>query len=107
MSERHPEIPMVGEHGSIAGVLVTHDSTECALEVCCLHHPSDHPLASAPLRWRHDLEYMERVCEHGIGHPDPDSLAYIYVVYGEMAAAFVSVHRCDRCCGQEGGMTGG
>ena len=107
MSERHPEIPIVGAHGPVAGVLVTHDSTECALAYCCIHKPSGHPLASAPLRWQNDLRFMERVCAHGIGHPDPDSLDYINALFGEMAAAFVSTHRCDGCCGQEGGMTYG
>jgi len=107
MSERHPEIPILSVQGPVPGVLVTHDSTECALEFCCIHHPSGHALASAPLRWRNDLQLMERVCVHGIGHPDIDSLVYVNAIYGEMAAAYVSVHSCDGCCQQEGGMTRG
>lgn len=100
MNERHPEIPILGVLGPIPGVLVTHDATECALPFCCIHHPSEHPLASAPLRWRNDLQVMERVCVHGLGHPDPDSLDYVNAICGEMAAAYACVHfPCDGCCG--------
>jgi len=47
------------------------------------------------LNWRSDRRLMERVCPHGIGHPDPDDVAY-RVSRGEPAT--VAVHGCDGCC---------
>ena len=98
MSERHPEISIYSEWGQIDAVLVTHDAGECLLDHCPSHNPSRHPLASAPLRWRQDLELMERICPHGVGHPDVDSLNYIDVVEGSGRAARLSAHTCDLCC---------
>ncbi|QNE35876.1 hypothetical protein [Leifsonia shinshuensis] len=99
MSERHPEISIYGASGPVDGVLVTHEVGECLLAHCAIHSPSQHPLASAPLRWRSDLLILERVCPHGIGHPDADGLDHVFVVDGEMAAAVLAVHTCDGCCG--------
>ena len=81
-------------------VLRTHSASQCSGEFCCLHNPSDHPLKSAPLNWRADRGMMERTCEHGIGHPDPDDLAHKRRV---MSAAdydrqAFGVHGCDGCC---------
>jgi hypothetical protein len=33
---------------------------------------------------------MERICPHGIGHPDPDDPAFKNPIEG--------VHGCDGCC---------
>ena len=41
---------------------------------------------------RHNL--MERVCPHGIGHPDPDSLEWL----GRIGVPDDGVHVCDGCC---------
>lgn len=46
---------------------------------------------------------VERICPHGVGHPDPDSLAFI----GEYIAAgpdpSLRVHGCcpEACCADE------
>ena len=80
--------------------LVTHAKDSCTGEWCCIHNPSPHPLWLAPLSWRGDRSLMERICDHGIGHPDPDDLDYkrenmdpkIYEQY-----AF-GIHGCDGCC---------
>ncbi len=32
---------------------------------------------------------LERTCAHGIGHPDPDSLAWL---------GCEGIHGCDGCC---------
>ncbi len=40
-----------------------------------------------PQNYRSDLNMMERICPHGVGHPDPDD---IYGVYDG--------HGCDGCC---------
>lgn len=81
-------------------ILKTHGEGQCSGEFCCIHNPSDHPLKNARLNWRSDRSLMERICDHGIGHPDPDDLAHkrrvldpdVYKSY-----AF-GVHGCDGCC---------
>lgn len=66
-----------------------HEADKCLGEFCPIHKVSDHPLKDAPQRWRRDKGSMERVCVHGIGHPDPDDYK---------ARAVKSVHGCDGCC---------
>jgi hypothetical protein len=41
---------------------------------CTIHNHSDHALSDKPLLWRNDRGIFEHICEHGIGHPCPDSL---------------------------------
>lgn len=74
----------------LAGV---HPAARCAGSPCCLHNPSEHPLSGAPLNWRADRGIMERICTHGVGHPDPDDAAH-RAKRGEMD----TVHGCDGCC---------
>lgn len=50
-----------------------------------------------PQTWRANAG-MERTCEHGVGHPDPDSLAYMRRTQGDSVANALSVHGCDGCC---------
>jgi len=75
----------------------THASGDCGGEYCCLHNPSDHPFKDAPMILRLDREVplVERVCEHGTGHPDPDSVAYFQRDGGHES---VDVHGCCGCC---------
>lgn len=58
---------------------------------CPLHAPSNHHMKTWRQLWRSDRGIIERVCEHGIGHPDPDDGK---VVSGEDSG----VHGCDGCC---------
>lgn len=58
---------------------------------CCVHSPSGHHMVSWPMKWRADTGVMERVCEHGVGHPDPDHLAYVCSLTPE--------HDCAGECG--------
>ena len=83
-----------GVQGGPTVLLNVHPRTACAGEHCVLHNPSDHALRDAPLNWRGDRNLMERTCPHGIGHPDPDSVAYLETVGIEGAG----VHGCDGCC---------
>lgn len=64
---------------------------------CAFHEPSNHPLNNAPIHWRDDIALLERVCRHGIGHPDPDDVAYQEEHFDVQAKA-LSVHGCDGCC---------
>jgi hypothetical protein len=77
-------------------ILETHDSAACAGGRCCIHNPSQHALDQAPLNWRSDRRIMERICPHGIGHPDPDDVKV-------RSDRWESVHGCDGCCRGAGG----
>lgn len=72
-------------------ILETHDPDLCAGDWCCIHNPSDHPLREQPLNWRSDSGFMERICKHGVGHPDPDDIKV------RLRASF-RIHGCDGCC---------
>lgn len=67
-------------------VLLVHPKTQCAGQHCCIHNPSDHHMKDWPQNWREDRGIMERICPHGIGHPDPDD------------PTTDKVHGCDGCC---------
>lgn len=74
-----------------------HPATACEGRGCPIHHPSDHSMAGFPLYWRSDAYFMERTCPHGIGHPDPDDLAW-RVQHWHNADEVLGVHGCDGCC---------
>lgn len=73
-----------------------HPKAKCEGEYCCIHNPSDHPMKDYPLHWRSDKGSMERICPHGIGHPDPDEMAFLKRIgsYED----HMGVHGCDGCC---------
>ena len=77
--------------------LRVHAKADCKGEFCVIHNPSDHPLREAPLNWRADRvpPFFERICEHGVGHPDIDSVAFL----GDRANG-AAVHGCcsKGCC---------
>lgn len=73
----------------------THSTQACDNRPCPLHNPSDHPLADAPMVFRADKHFLvERTCRHGIGHPDPDSVAY----FERNNLDGFGIHGCDGCC---------
>lgn len=63
-----------------------HSPSVCAGEHCCIHNPSAHHMAEWPQNFREDRGMMERLCAHGIGHPDPDD------------PTTDTTHGCDGCC---------
>lgn len=73
--------------------LLVHHKKDCQAAYCVIHNPSPHHMGEWPLLWREDRGFFERICPHGIGHPDPDSLRYM-----ESLGLDVSVHGCDGCC---------
>lgn len=85
--------------------LLVHRRSSCT-GACAIHNPSDHPLKDAKTFWRADRGIMERICEHGVGHPDPDGIAFIMRTRGRKAARVESVHGCDGCCQTPGGFNG-
>lgn len=81
----------------------THDPRNCEGRGCSIHHPSDHAMRSFRTHWRDDRGLMERICEHGVGHPDPDHMAFLreMVEAGKISqenASAEGVHGCDGCC---------
>ena len=74
-----------------------HTKQDCVGPFCCIHNPSQHHMREWPTHWRTDRYLMERVCPHGIGHPDPDHIAHLPQVVQDSE----SVHGCDGCCVQE------
>jgi len=76
-------------HKSDQVLINVHSKKTCKGEYCCIHNPSKHALSDAPQNWREDRRIMERICEHGIGHPDRDQI---------MRDEAGWVHACDGCC---------
>lgn len=72
-----------------------HSPAACAGRGCGIHnHPSEHPLKDARLSWREDRGILERICKHGVGHPDADSAKYL----DSIGLGAENVHGCDGCC---------
>lgn len=86
----------------ITGGLWHHRLDECESGLdgshCVFHNPSEHPLKGAPLSWRGDRGLMERICQHNIGHPDPDDLNFFEKANGQEAAEGRGIHGCCGCC---------
>lgn len=68
-----------------------HNLKDCIGKYCTIHNMSNHSMRSFPQHWRTDRHLMERICPHGIGHPDPDS------PYSPDSNMWI--HGCDGCCG--------
>lgn len=64
---------------------------ELCTGVCSLHNRTNHHMRSWPQNYRYDVGMMERICEHGIGHYDPDD----YKIVHSIEAGW---HSCDGCC---------
>lgn len=67
-----------------------HSPAFCRDGICCIHNRTDHQLRSWPQNFRGD-GLMERLCRHGIGHPDPDD----YLIRMKIHPG---IHSCDGCC---------
>lgn len=84
------------EHSPIE--IMAHAPSKCAGEACALHNRSDHKMRAFMQHWRDDRGLMERICTHGVGHPDPDQWDYLKQRYGKKTASAEFVHGCDGCC---------
>ena len=69
--------------------VLAHGPADCS-GYCPVHNPSDHHMRDWPQYYRNDRGITERICVHGIGHPDPDDRCN-RTPYG-------AVHGCDGCC---------
>lgn len=71
-----------------------HDREFCSGR-CPFHVPSEHKMSGWPIVWRDDRQLVERLCDHEIGHPDPDSVKYLKQFHSEQG---LTTHGCDGCC---------
>jgi hypothetical protein len=61
---------------------------------CPFHGHSDHHMVGWPM----DLTsygLVQRICQHGVRHPDPDAVAFYSAKIG---GAPWDIHTCDGCC---------
>lgn len=71
--------------------LICHLPSACVNnKKCTMHARSEHSMRSFPQQFRWDTDLMERVCEHGVGHPDPDEI--------NLDKDGRASHGCDGCC---------
>jgi len=80
----------------------THTKEQCkatrkqgAPKGCVLHKPTLHKLTGSRQVMR-STTLIEDICEHGVGHPNPDSAAFLNWRDGTDTWF---VHGCDGCCG--------
>lgn len=88
-----PAFGMVFEAGPML-LRDVHPAWTCEGRPCVIHNRSEHHMRSWPLLWRGDRQIFERLCPHGIGHPDPDQLPY----WRSLGMEVEAVHGCDGCC---------
>ena len=67
-------------------LLNVHSMYDCDGNFCCIHNPSDHHMKTWTQYYREDRRMTERICPHGVGHPDPDD------------PTTDRIHGCDGCC---------
>lgn len=108
---------MSKKHTLVGGEVVinVHDPALCAGRPCPIHNVSQHSMSEFPQHFREDRGCMERICPHGVGHPDPDDIPFQIQreadllqsvgpdefprgYYEFLAAGAVFVHGCDGCC---------
>lgn len=110
-SDINPSEPETIEFVGGRKLFNVHSFLMCQGHHCAIHNPSDHALSDHPLHWRDDKGIFERFCDHGIGHDDPDDVAY-HKMIAQMhkdPSWGMGIHGCDGCCAgkyeevQEGG----
>lgn len=89
-----------------------HDPRVCEGRACPVHNPSNHHMADWPQNFRDPCVemmtmgmhpgLMERICLHGIGHPDPDHMEWYATCHDEGEIRAEGTHGCDGCCQLKG-----
>lgn len=77
-------------------VLTAHDNSACKGRYCSVHNPSPEAEAVGERWWRKDRGMMERICPHGVGHPDRDEIAFRE--RAGLETEYFGMHGCDGCC---------
>lgn len=63
---------------------------------CTIHRPSNHKMRDWPMNLR-ETGLVERMCPHGVGHPDPDSAWWLERHLDHEQGTW-GIHGCDGCC---------
>lgn len=77
--------------------LRTHPRHDCARQWCVIHNPNP-AWDFGPLFWRSDRAIMERICQHGVGHPAREEWDRWVEWYDITRARTEWSHGCDGCC---------
>jgi hypothetical protein len=77
------------EHSKVS--FRSHLEEDCTGEVCAFHKRTDHHMRKYKQFFRFGTGMMERVCSHGVGHPDPDDAKIVDGTHD-------GTHECDACC---------
>ncbi len=93
-----------GDLRSLDGVyvLTTHTINEGCAYGCVIHNPDRNAVENVEhwqYNWRTDRGIMERICEHGVGHPDSDSARFL----DGIGQSYQNIHGCDGCCSRKPG----
>lgn len=77
-------------------MLNVHPRSKCRDRPCVIHNPTAHHMRRWFLLWRDDRGIFERICPHGVGHPDPDQFGH----WKDIGHAENDVHGCcaNQCC---------
>lgn len=88
----------------VTGRIRHHARADCDGHPCPFHTPSLHPMIEEPMNLR-ESGLIERMCKHGVGHPDPDSVTW----FQRHGLEGFGIHGCDGCCSltRESGRQGG
>lgn len=84
-------------------LIYVHSQLLCDGRPCPLHNRTDHHMRKFPQHWRDERQFMERICTHGIGHPDPDQWDFLVRQMGKKGAKAEFIHGCchEGCCIKE------
>lgn len=94
MAKRVGEVVLSGGQRLVS----VHSKSSCEGEYCSIHNPSDHHMRGFKQVWRSDRSLMERICHHGVGHPDPDHMDWVRRVFGDEICEVEGIHGCCGCC---------
>lgn len=81
-----------------------HNVGACEGRHCAIHDPSPHHMRTWPITVR-ETGLVERMCPHGVGHPDPDSVVWMEENAGDGNKGTWGVHGCDGCCSKPASST--
>lgn len=84
----------------VLGLVNVHEPRLCTGRACTIHNPSGHHMDAWPMMWHQEARSFERLCPHGLSHPDPDQFAY----WSAAGLMFRACHPCDQCCDPQSGL---
>lgn len=87
--------------GAFGKIIWHHRAQDCSAlrdgeSFCPFHRPSLHPMIEEPMYLR-ETGLIERMCRHGVGHPDPDSADFQDRRRGHEPGTW-NTHGCDGYC---------